>query len=259
MNETLKLIANRASLRKYADKPISQEDRDTIISSALRAPTAGNMMLYSILVVDDQKKKEILSETCDHQPFIATAPLAMVFLADMQRWYDYYRASRVKEYCQRQSKDFSGPTEGDLLLATSDANIAAQTAAIAAESLGIGSCYIGDIMENYETHQELFNLPQWTFPVAMLVMGYYPERRPTVKPRFERKYIVFTDEYHRLSNNELNDMFATRAANFPVENQFGAENFGQLNYARKTGADFAKEMARSVRKAMENWRGESLG
>ncbi len=258
MNETIMSIKERASLRKFQNKAISQEDRSLIIEAALRAPTAGNMMLYSIVIVDEQEKKEVLSKSCDNQPFIATAPLVMVFLADYQRWYDYFLMSGVKEYCQREGKEFTGPTEGDLMLSCSDALIAAQNTVIAAESLGIGSCYIGDIMENYETHRDLFSLPLWTFPIAMLVMGYYPENKPTIRPRFNRKYIVHQDSYHCLKAEELSAMFSKRAEKFNEDNTFKAENFGQFMYARKTGADFSREMARSVREMLKNWKGEAF-
>ena len=162
MNETIKYLERRISLRKYAQRQISQQHMDMIIEGAMRAPTAGNMMLYSILVVEDQDKKDILSETCDHQPFISKAPFVLIFLADMQRWYDYYNHSKVKEFCQQKGEPFVGPQESDLLLACSDALIAAQNAVITAESLDIGSCYIGDIMENYEipyfTHSPSFSI-----------------------------------------------------------------------------------------------------
>lgn len=256
MNETIRLINERSSLRKFADKKISKEDKDRIIDSALRAPTAGNMMLYSIIVVEDQEKKDILSETCDHQPFIAKAPLVMVFLADYQRWYDYYQLSGVKEYCFREGLEYTGPTEADLMLACSDALIAAQNAVIAAESLGIGSCYIGDIMENYEKHRDLLSLPKLTFPVAMLVMGHYSEKRPVRKSRFEKGYIVFEDIYHRLQDEELEEMYAERSKKFNPDNSIKAENFGQFMYARKTGSSFTREMARSVRKMLKNWQGK---
>lgn len=256
-NETLHVINNRVSLRRFAERPVSDEHRDLIIHSAMRAPTAGNMMLYSILVVDDPAKKQRLSETCDHQPFIATAPLVIIFLADMQRWFDYYTACGVSEFCRMQGRTFYGPTEGDLLLACADALIAAQNAVIAAESLGIGSCYIGDIMEQIEIHREMFNLPEWVFPIGMLCFGYYPEGpRPQPRPRYDHRYIVFHDEYHRFGREELIEMNADRK--FPADNQFGAQNYGQWKYARKTGADFSREMARSVRKALESWQGKEI-
>ncbi len=258
MNETIKLIKERASLRKFDDKEITLKERELIIESALRAPTAGNMMLYSIIIVDDQEKKDILSETCDNQPFIATAPLVMIFLGDYQRWYDYYKLSGVKDYCIREGLEYTAPTEADLMLGCSDALISAQNAVIGAESLGIGSCYIGDIMENYEKHQKLLSLPPWTFPVAMLVMGHYPEKRPVVKPRFDKKYIVHQDSYSRLSEEELKTMLFDFSKKFPADNIYNAENMGQYMYARKTGADFTREMARSIRVMLKNWQGEEI-
>lgn len=253
MNETIKVIHDRVSLRRYADKPISQEHLDLIIESMMKAPTAGNMMLYSILLIEDQDMKKKLSITCDNQPFIAEAPVAMVFLADFQRWFDYYEYSQVPEFCREKGLDYHGPDQGDLMLAANDAIIAAQNGVIAAESLGIGSCYIGDIMENYETHRELLNLPDWAFPITMLCFGYYPEGMKKVhRRRFDRQYIVFNEKYRRLSPVEFDQMYAEHTGK-SYANPYGAENYGQLMYARKTGSEFAKEMARSVKEAMKYW------
>lgn len=254
MNSTIEVIKNRVSLRKYADKDVSKEHLDLILESAMRAPTAGNMMLYSILNVKDKEKKKKLSTTCDNQPFIAKAPVVLIFLADMQRWFDYYNSCGVEEYCNKNNLEYNGPGESDLLLAASDAIISAQNAVIAAESLGIGSCYIGDIMENYETHREMFNLPDWTFPVAMLCLGYYPEDMKKIQTsRFNKEYIVFEDTYKKLNDTELKDMLKDREKRVPKENKFNAENLGQFIYAVKTGADFSKEMARSVKAALKHW------
>ncbi|HVJ49913.1 nitroreductase family protein [Desulfitobacterium sp.] len=253
------ILNKRVSMRRFKEQPLREEDVQWVIEGARRAPTAGNMMLYSILLVTDPAKKLILSESCDHQPFIAKAPLVMVFVADYQRWFDYYEASGVKDYCQKTGKRFKGPDEGDLFLACSDALIAAQNSVIAAEARGIASCYIGDIMENYERHRELLNLPPWAFPIAMLCLGYYPEgERPSPRSRFESKYIVFKEAYKKLSPDELKAMFQEEEKSFSQNNPFKAENLGQWMYARKTGSDFAEEMARSVRKALKNWQGESI-
>lgn len=259
MNNTIDVMMNRVSLRRYDERPISKEHLDTILECAMRAPTAGNMMLYSIIHVEDENKKEILSRTCDNQPFIAKAPLVLVFLADYQRWYDYYIHSQVPEYCKAKGMEFEGPSEANLLLASCDAMIAAQNAVIAGESLGIGSCYIGDIMENYETHRELFDLPKWVFPIGMLCMGYYPEDYKRVKrERFDKKYIVYTDKYDESYKEHLEECFFDVERRFNKENKHGAKNMGQMHYAIKTGADFSKEMARSVREALKNWNSEII-
>jgi nitroreductase len=257
--DTIDLLKNRMSLRKYADRPVTKEHLDIILESIMRAPTAGNMMLYSVIVIKDEEKKKTLSRTCDNQPFIATAPVVLIFLADMQRWFDYYSHCNVKKYCEKKALEFSGPDEGDLMLAAADAVIAAQNAVIAGEALDIGSCYIGDIIENWEIHRDLLKLPQWTFPVAMLCMGYYPEeQKRIISPRFDREYIIYEDEYKRLSDEDFKDMFIEREKRMAPDNKAGAENFGQFMYARKTGADFSVEMTRSVREMLKNWRGEKL-
>ena len=252
LNETIKLIQNRCSVRSYEKKLISEEEKNLIINSAIRSPTAGNMMLYSIIEVEDRKIKDKLVKSCDNQPFIAKAPFVLLFLADYQRWMDYFNACDIETYGKREKLPNRTPKEGDLLLACCDALIAAQTAAIAAESVGIGSCYIGDIMENYEFHKELFNLPKYTFPITMLCFGYPKEKlsQKELKPRFSQQYIHFKNEYKRLNKNDFTDMYKSYELNHYKAN---VVNFGQHIYSKKFVADFTVEMTRSVRKAIQEW------
>ena len=254
MNEILKAIDNRRSLRGYDPRPISQEHKDWIIHSALRAPTAGNMMHYSIIEVADQEKKNQLVTTCDNQPFIAKAPLVLLFLADLQRWYDFFEWSRVPEMCEERQIEYSTPQESDLLLACCDTLVAAQNAVIAAESLGIGSCYIGDIMENIETHREMFDLPRWVFPIALICFGYptRPEASRKKSPRFPESFVYFQDKYSRVDGQPFNNMLLQHFGNW--DSFYGdAQNIGQSVYLRKTGSSFAAEMRRSVKAALKDW------
>jgi len=252
LNDVIKIINNRCTVRAYKPTLLSQEEIDLIIHGAMRAPTAGNMMFYSIIEVKDQEKKEKLVKTCDNQPHIAKAPLVLIFLADMQRWYDYYAASSVPEQCVSINQKYRTPDESDLILACCDALIAAQNTVIVAESIGIGSCYIGDIIENIETHREMFNLPKWVFPVTMLCYGY-PKQDPSKRiltSRFPKKFIHFTDTYKRFNKDEFSEMFQNFEKELYVEN---AENLGQDYYLRKTGSEFSKEMSRSVKVALRDW------
>ena len=256
MNPVIDIILKRKSIRAYEQKEIGADTRAEILKATLRAPTAGNMMLYSIVDVTDQKIKDKLAVTCDDQPFIARAPMVWLFLADYQRWFDYFVASGVEELCKQKNIPMRKPEEGDLFLACCDALIAAQTAVIAAESLGIGSCYIGDIMEQYETHKELFNLPQYTFPICMLCFGYptQQQKEQEITPRFDEKFIVFENKYRQLGKEEFDEMFAERQSRLPKgKSMEGVANAGQANYMRKFSADFSVEMNRSVRAILKNW------
>jgi len=189
MNPTLDVIEKRRSVRAFAPEPISQEEREAILHAAFRAPTAGAMMLYSIIEVEDQALKERLAETCDHQPFIAKAPYLLLFLADYQRWMNVYTCSGVEERCRELGVPYRTPQAGDLMLACCDALIAAQTAVIAAESMGIGSCYVGDILEQYEVHRQMFNLPRYVMPLTLVCFGRpaSPDVPRKLVPRFDRR------------------------------------------------------------------------
>lgn len=250
MNSTLEVIENRKSVRAYLPEPLARAQRDAIVHAAMRAPTAGNQMLYSILEIEDQALKDHLAVTCDHQPFIAKAPLVLLFLADYQRWFDFFRHSGVEALCRERGIPFRHPQEGDLMLAVSDALIAAQTAVIAAESLGIGSCYIGDVMENYEAHRDLLHLPAYTFPIALVCFGL-PTEQQKQRPRpgrYPEELIVFKDAYRRLEPEAFEAMARSTAPRGDAE-----LNVGQQFFLRKYASDFALEMNRSVREALKAW------
>lgn len=233
MNQTIKELYDRKSVRVFTEKKISPEDKHLILEAAAMAPTAGNQQLYTILDITDQKLKEALVLTCDNQPFIAQADLVLIFCADCKKWYDGFTAAG----CEPRK-----PGVGDLLLAVSDANIAAQNAVTAAWSLGIGSCYIGDIMENCEKQRELLGLPEYVFPAAMLVFGYPTgQQLDREKPqRADLEHIVHENTYRQMEAAELEDLFSIRSVVQTYEEYMAAF------CNRKYNSDFSREMTRSV-------------
>lgn len=250
MNPTLELLAGRRSTRTYDPVPLSDAEKDAILQATFRAPTGGNLMLYTIIDVADQALKDRLALTCDDQPFISKAPWVLVFVADFQKWTDLFAYSDVASLTDVEHR--TSPGLGDLMLACSDALIAAQNAVIAAESLGIGSCYIGDILENAEEHAQLLDLPPHTFPVAMLCFGH-PAAEGSLAPRYTG-HMVHTDTYKRLTTDELEqtsrELLATHS---PHGLKPGLANYGQAVYARKYASDFMREMNRSVAWWLERW------
>lgn len=240
MNEIIESLYRRKSVRAYEDRTIPQEMKNLILEAAMQASSAGCQQLYTILDITDQKLKDALAESCDHQPFIAKAQMVLVFCADCKKWYDVY----LEAGCEPRK-----PGVGDLMLAVTDATIAAQNAVVAAESLGIGSCYIGDIMENYEEQRQLLQLPDYVFPAVMLVFGWptgQQKQRP--KPqRCELKHIVHENVYRSMDGEELRDMLAHDCKNQTYEEW--CSSFCN----RKYNSDFAKEMSRSVAKYLEQF------
>jgi nitroreductase/FMN reductase (NADPH)/FMN reductase [NAD(P)H] len=239
MNEVIKNLMERKSVRSFTDQPVSQENLKIILEAASNAPTAGNQQMYTILHITDQTLKEQLAETCDHQPFIAKAPLVLVFLADVRKWYDAF----CENHCNPRK-----PGIGDLMLAVDDSLIAAQNAVTAAQSLGIGSCYIGDVMEQCETQRELLKLPEYVFPAAMVVFGY-PTQQQLERPKPERcplSVLVHENTYRPMSSEEHSKLLR-RNERKTVEETF------QAFHKRKYDSDFAREMNRSVNQYVQDF------
>jgi nitroreductase len=227
---------DRKSVRAFEDKAISNEDKETILTSALQAPSAGNQILYTILDIDDKKTKHELSIICDNQPFIEKAQMVLIFLADCQKWLSAYEYAGI---------DARKPGIGDILLACEDAAIAAQNTVTAAQSLGIGSCYIGDILENKEKTVELLNLGQYVVPITMVVFGYPTEQQKTrTKPkRFDLKYVVQKNTYSKMDEKRTREMFNELHKN---EQGYNYDEYIKAFCTRKYMSDFSLEMSRSV-------------
>lgn len=249
-NPTLELIARRTSTRTYEPAPLTDDERQAILNAALRAPTGGNMVLYSIIEVEDQEIKDRLAVLCDDQPFIATAPWVLLFVADWQKWTDLFAASGVADIDADVPRVHVGP--GDLMLACADAIIAAQNAVIAAGSLGIGSCYIGDIIENGEEVAALLDLPAHTFPAAMLCLGR--PRKPRAPIGRYGRNVVHRDRYHRMNEAEMADVARELGElHAPSGLPEGVTSYPQAVYRRKFASTFMAEMNRSSAWWIERW------
>ena len=240
-NTVIQQLTERKSVRVFEDRPITDEEKRIILQAAMEAPTAGNQQLYTILDITDQEIKNQLSVSCDNQPFIAKAPLVLIFCADCQKWLSAYKEAG----CSPRK-----PGAGDLILAITDAAIAAQNAVTAAWSLGIGSCYIGDIMEQCETHRALLNLPEYVFPAVMLVFGY-PTQHQSERPKPERfalKDIVCENIYQEKDGPAIRRMFQKE---YGERQSF--EDWMEKFCNRKYNSDFSKEMTRSVEEYLNDY------
>ena len=241
MNETIRQLKARKSVRVFEDRPIDEETARAIIDAACQAPTGGNQQLYTIIRVTDPVLLERLSESCDHQPFIKTAKLVLVFCSDCLKWQKAY------EYSGCEPRD---PGAGDLMLAVIDAAVAAQNAVVAAESFGIGSCYIGDILENCGEQRDILGIPDYVMPAVMLVFGYpTQQQKDRPKPvRSDIKYIVSENAYPEMDAAYIRGMLEPKSG--------GAEYDAWMKafFKRKYDAAFSREMTRSVEEYLEQYR-----
>ena len=223
------MILDRKSVRDFIERDVEEEKRQKIYQAILAAPTTENMMMYSVISVDDPETRSKLSR----QPAIRKAPMVLVFCADYRRWNIIFEG---------MTESGRKPQEGEYQLAVVDTVIAAQNAVVAAESLGIGSCYIGDVSENCERHREMLHLPEYVFPAAMLVFGYpTQQQKDRMKPRRDdMTHIVHENGYRDMDSEELRALFGARSVTLSYE------EYLRRFCDRKYNSDFSREMTRSV-------------
>jgi FMN reductase (NADPH) len=201
-NPTLELIQRHGSVRSYRPDPIPVETIEAIVAAAQRTSTSSNMQAYSVVAVTDPAKRARLADLCGNQEHIAQAPIFLAWCADLAR---LDRACEIRGYIQE-----TGYVE-NFLVATVDAVIAAQSAALAAESLGLGICYIGSIRNNTQAVIDLLGLPRLVFPVTGMTMGW-PAAEPPLRPRLPQSAVLHWEGYVTEHDAELAEYDRAMAA-----------------------------------------------
>lgn len=187
MNETIETILNHRSIRKFTDQHLTDVQVETIVNAASYASSSSYLMAYSIIGVTDPEKKTALA-AISGQPYIAENGHFLLFCGDFHR-HMIHANPADKAIISENIRS----TE-NLLIATVDATIAAQNAALAAESMGLGICYIGSIRRDMDKVQELFQLPDHVLPLFGLAIGY-PDDHPEQKPRLPKEAFYFENVY----------------------------------------------------------------
>jgi FMN reductase (NADPH) len=182
---TLDLIHRHGSVRKYKPDPVPPETIETLVLAGQRASTSSNLQMTSVVAVTDAGVRARLAEICGGQAHVAEAPVFLAWCADLNR-LDY--ACEVRGHTQ--VTDYVE----NFLVAAIDVAIASQNAALAAESLGLGICYIGSLRNNTTAAVELLKLPRLVFPVVGMTVGW-PVSAPAVRPRLPVSAVLHWEQY----------------------------------------------------------------
>ncbi len=194
-NPTFSVIHGHASVRHYKPDPVPASMVETIIAAAQCASTSSNLQMYSVIVVTEAAVREQFVQLLNTQTQIREAPVFLVWCADLAR---LSRVCEIRGYTQ-----VAGYVE-NFLAAAVDVALVAQTAAVAAESLGLGICYIGYIRSILPETIELLHLPRLTFPVAGMTLGW-PLKESHPHPRLPLKAILHWETYHLDQDRELHE------------------------------------------------------
>lgn len=194
------LIHNHKSIRKYKDTPVSEEALEKILLAATRASSSGNMQAYSIVVTRDQKIKEQLYNPHFEQSMVLEAPVLLTFCADfhrMRRWL------RLREALDNFDNFMS------FMIASIDAVLASQNAALAAEAEGLGICYMGTTLASCDEIAKILKCPEGVVPVVGFSLGY-PAEAPNPRDRLPLRALVHQEQYQLRSDQDILDSYRQR-------------------------------------------------
>ena len=193
MNATIDLMKSHRSIRKFTDRDVDDQTLKSVIAAAQCAATSHFVQAYTVIRVRDRRKRQAIAELAGPQVWVARAPVFLVFCADMQRHQlacDMHGAEML-----------SGFTE-QFLTASVDCALFAQNVLIAAESLGLGGCYIGAIRNKIGDVDTLLDLPEKVYPVFGMCLGY-PDQDPETKPRLPVQVVLKQHRYGAEGDRQL--------------------------------------------------------
>lgn len=231
-NPVIDLMHKHGSVRRYLPDPVAHDQVAAIVHAAQRASTSSNLQMWTVIAVTDPEKRQRLSELCGNQRHVADAPAFLVWCADLAR---LDRACELRGYTQ--VTDYVE----NFLVAAADVAIAAQNAALAAESLGLGICYIGGIRNNPAGVVKLLDMPRLTFPITGMTLGW-PAADPPIRPRLATEAVLHWEQYDTTQQDRLlheydEAMIATgiyQGRQVPAPGKTGEmENYGWLEHSAR--------------------------
>ena len=207
------LIGQRATCRSFKSDPIPEEVMECLLEAGCKSPSSCGFQSISIIKVTDAAKRKKLAELSRGQRFIAVAPVSLVFCVD------YHRMAQV---LHREPAPFPGPRQfHSLWMGIVDAAICAQTIVLAAEALGLRSCYNGNILNTMDQVSQLLELPEYVCPAIMLTLGW-PKTQHRQPPKYPSSLLVHEDRYQERSDEAVYSAYRrqNRYQKFPLKPQW---------------------------------------
>lgn len=196
-NPTIECLMNHRSIRQFRKDPVDQETLHMILNAGIRAASAGNLQMYSFLVLDDPEKLTLFTE--EFGATVQIPPVIVVALVDLHRIKRWLELNDAKPPVLDRPAYF--------MLGFWDAIIALHNVVVAAESLGLGSCYYGSILEI--DIQKQFGTPEYVFPAGMVCLGY-PAEEPELRQRLPLEAVVHRNSYREFSASEIREFYLER-------------------------------------------------
>ncbi len=191
-NPTIEQMHRHASVRSYKPDPVPQSLIEAVVVAGQRASTSSNLQMTSVVAVTDPETRQTLAHLCGNQGHIAQAPVFLAWCADL---------SRLDRICAARNYTHVAEYVENFLLGAVDTAIMMQNAALAAESLGLGMCYIGAIRNRPQEVIDLLHLPRLVFPLVGMTLGW-PAATPMLRPRLPLPAVLHWERYDSSGEEE---------------------------------------------------------
>lgn len=188
MNEVVAQLMQHRSVRSFDPTSIPEADLREIVAAGQMASTSSNVQAYSVVAVTDPALKRELSVLTGNQAYVETCPAFLVWCADLNR------LSRAAEAHIAPGEELYADSAESFIVATVDASLAAQNAAVAVESMGYGICYIGGIRNRIEEVSSLLGIPSLAYPVFGMCVGL-PDQSSGQRPRLPVEAVLHWNRY----------------------------------------------------------------
>lgn len=185
MHDVLDLLKSHRSIRKFTAQPVADEWIERIVACGQAAATSSNLQATTVIRVRDGARRARIAEVAGGQDYVASAGAFLVFCADLHR---------ARLACELRGGSFCPGMTEHFILATVDAALFAQNCAVAAESLGLGICYIGAVRNDPQAVADLLELPESVYPVFGMCLGF-PNQDPGPKPRLALEVVLREETY----------------------------------------------------------------
>jgi len=200
MNDLMESLKSRKTIRKYSPEVVGDDLLDDILKAAYRTSTTGNMQVYSIIVTRDEGKKKELSPLHFSQKMVTEAPVLLTFCADFNRF---------NKWCVLNNAQPGYDNFLSFMTAAIDALLVAQTVCIAAETRGLGICYIGTTTYMAKGIIEVLRLPKGVVPVTTVTLGW-PAEDPDQVDRLPLEAVVHKEVYSDYTNQEIERLYSEK-------------------------------------------------
>lgn len=196
----IETILKHRSVRKYKSDPVDENILSKILEAGTRASTTGNMQVYSMIVSKDKAIREKLWEAHFKQNMVLEAPVHITFCADFNRF---------NKWCKMRNANPGYDNFLSFFTAAIDALLVSENVSLAAESFGLGICYLGTVTYMADKIIEILDIPKFVVPVASIVMGY-PLDNPPITDRLPVNGIVHNEKYTDYSEDSINKIYAEK-------------------------------------------------